>query len=203
MAKKMASDTSFEPQSPDELDRYIKVTRPGVWMVLALCLVVLAAALAWAMLGRVNTTVNGCAACVPDPSGDGVAVCMFVTSDELKKLSVGNTAVVDGVELEVGMVSELPMSREEETVMQLIPSEYLRDEMFEREWGYYVRFAKPGSAETVNKLLSLSVSGTASDEDMEAINACIDLKEYGFVEMEPLSATIVTRSIVPISLVFG
>ena len=40
--------------SPDQLNDYIRVTTPSVWLVLAALVVLLAGMLAWSVLGRVE-----------------------------------------------------------------------------------------------------------------------------------------------------
>ena len=40
--------------SPEELNDYIRVTSPSVWLVLAALIILLAGMLAWSVLGTVN-----------------------------------------------------------------------------------------------------------------------------------------------------
>ncbi len=44
--------------SPEELDGYLKVTRPGVWFALAAIVVFLAGVIAWGFLGHIETTYS-------------------------------------------------------------------------------------------------------------------------------------------------
>ena len=44
--------------SPEELDRYLMVTRPGIWFVLIAIVVLLVGVLIWGILGRVNFEQN-------------------------------------------------------------------------------------------------------------------------------------------------
>ncbi len=44
--------------SPEELDCYLKVTRPGVWFVLIAIIVLVIGVLCWSVLGHLETTVN-------------------------------------------------------------------------------------------------------------------------------------------------
>lgn len=45
--------------SPEEIDDYMKVTSPGMWLVLGVVLSLLAAALFWSVTGRIETVENG------------------------------------------------------------------------------------------------------------------------------------------------
>jgi HlyD family secretion protein len=51
--------------SPEELDRLVRVSRPGTWIALAGLLVVVAAVVLWAALANITTTVSGSASCCP------------------------------------------------------------------------------------------------------------------------------------------
>lgn len=44
--------------SPESLNDYLRVTSPGVWLVLAAVVVVLIGAIIWAIFGRINTTAE-------------------------------------------------------------------------------------------------------------------------------------------------
>lgn len=47
--------------SPEQLDAYIRVANPGVWMVLIAIALLLAGACVWGVLGHLDTTVNAVA----------------------------------------------------------------------------------------------------------------------------------------------
>ena len=44
--------------SPEQLDDYIKVTTPSVWLVLAATLILIAGTLFWAVFGRVQVNTD-------------------------------------------------------------------------------------------------------------------------------------------------
>jgi multidrug efflux pump subunit AcrA (membrane-fusion protein) len=52
--------------SPEQLDRLVKVTRPGTWIALAGLLLVVAAVVLWAVLTSISTTVSGLGYVLPD-----------------------------------------------------------------------------------------------------------------------------------------
>lgn len=52
--------------SPEELDRLVRVSRPGTWIALAGLLVVVAAVVLWAILASVTTTVSGLGFVLPE-----------------------------------------------------------------------------------------------------------------------------------------
>lgn len=49
--------------SPEQLDAYIRVANPGIWMVLAAIVVLLVGVCVWGVLGQLDTTVPAVAVC--------------------------------------------------------------------------------------------------------------------------------------------
>ena len=47
--------------SPEQLNDYLKVTNPGIWVILAAVITLLIGFIAWASLGKLETTVNAMA----------------------------------------------------------------------------------------------------------------------------------------------
>ena len=76
--------------SPEQLDAYIRVANPGVWLVLIAIAVLLVGVCVWGILGRLDTTVNAVAVCengavtlyVKDEDGNGVRAGMEVRIGE-------------------------------------------------------------------------------------------------------------------------
>lgn len=44
--------------SPEEYDQYLQVTGPGIWIVMSAIVLVLVGAIIWAVLGRLDTTME-------------------------------------------------------------------------------------------------------------------------------------------------
>ena len=61
---------------PDQLTGYLKVTGPGVWIVLSGIIVLLAGLLVWGFFGRLISTVT-----VPAQIRDGIVMCYVLTED--------------------------------------------------------------------------------------------------------------------------
>lgn len=69
--------------SPEQLDNYLKVTSPSVWLVLIGIIIILVAAIIWSAYGRLNTyTSVGCAI------EEKVAYC-YVKEEESSKIEKG------------------------------------------------------------------------------------------------------------------
>ena len=77
--KKIFREKSMEQLStPEQLTGYLRVTGPGVWIVLAGLAILLAGLLVWGIFGRLVSTVT-----VPAKVENGKAYC-YVLQDDLR-----------------------------------------------------------------------------------------------------------------------
>ncbi len=113
-------------RSLDELDRAVKITTPGIWMVLLACFALLAGILAWGFFGTVSAGVsasgimeNGKLVCILDP-------------DEAELIKKGDTAVIDGKNFSIEKIGSVPLSRTE--AKELLGSDYLVSENMNGDW---------------------------------------------------------------------
>lgn len=89
--------------APEDLNQYIRVASPGIWMLLAAVLALLVAFGAWSVLGRLDTTVQAAAV-----SHDGL-VMLYVAEGEQEKLTAGHIAAVGDVKGQISSVSDRPV----------------------------------------------------------------------------------------------
>ena len=159
MAK--ASAPIFNPKaaeklrSPDDLDKYIRVTNPSVWVVLAACIVLLAGLLAWGVFGAVTTSVEATGVSIA-----GQAMC-FVSAGDAADIEAGDEATVGGARLTVAKVANVPVSREEAD--QILLSDYLTNTLVTGDWAYQVTFEgdTSGLAESVPLSVVITVDRIA------------------------------------------
>lgn len=137
-------------RSPDDLDRYVKVTNPSVWAVLAACAALLAGLLAWGVFGAVSTSVSATGVSV-----DGRAMC-FLAADDAAKVHAGDDAYVGGAQMEVGSVAAVPLSRDEAHAE--LGNDYLTSSLVPGDWAYQVVF--DGDAGGLAEGVPLAVSIT-------------------------------------------
>lgn len=130
MDKTGKNEAASPVRSLDELDRVLKITTPGIWMVLLACFALLAGILAWGVFGTTSDGVfaNGIVK-------DGKLICIL-DPDEVKLISTGDTAVIDGRTMTVETIADIPVSREE--ALKLLGSEYLVSENMNGEWAWPV-----------------------------------------------------------------
>jgi len=75
--------------SPEQLNEYIRVSNPGVWMILAAIVILLVGVCVWSVLGRLDTTLS-----VAAVSAEG-KTALYVKED-----SIGQ--VVEGMRVRIG-----------------------------------------------------------------------------------------------------
>ena len=117
-------------RSLDELDGAVKITTPGIWMVLLACFALLAGIFAWGYFGAVSSGVSA--------SGivkDGELLCIL-DPEEVTLIKTGDAAVIDGQTFTVEKIAEIPVSKDE--AKELLGSDYLVSENMNGEWGWPV-----------------------------------------------------------------
>lgn len=119
-------------RNPDDLDKYLQITNPSVWVVLAACIALLAGLLAWGIFGAVTTSVSTTGVNV-----NGRVMC-FLTAEDAAKVHVGDAANVDGKQMTVSAVSDVPVSRKEAGIT--LKSDYLVSTLMQGDWAYLVDF---------------------------------------------------------------
>ena len=90
--------------SPEQLNDYIRVSNPGVWLVLAAVIVLLIGVCVWGIFGRLETTV-GSAAVVKDGE-----MTLYVKEEYLGKITEGMTVRVKENEYLIASVETKPQT---------------------------------------------------------------------------------------------
>ena len=137
-------------RSPDDLDKYVQVTNPSVWVILVACIALLAGLLAWGVFGSVTTNVSATGVFVK-----GQTTC-FLSAEDVAKVNVGDSASVDGEFMRVATVDKVPISRKEADT--ILTSDYLVSELVKGDWAYKVTFEGDTSDLTENIPLSVSIT---------------------------------------------
>lgn len=115
-------------QSPDDLDRYIRVTSPSVWVMLGAVVALVLGLLAWGIFGSVATTVTAMAVRV-----NNGCIC-FLEPEQAEHVEVGNQVLIDGQSTVVDSITRYPLSREE--LADFVPSDYLAETVIPGKWAY-------------------------------------------------------------------
>ena len=78
--------------SPDQLDDYIRVQKPSVWILLALVIALLTAAFVWAGTAKLETTVTAFG--IMDSANPNDTVTCYLTADQAENIKKGQSAVL-------------------------------------------------------------------------------------------------------------
>ena len=115
--------------SPEQLNDYIKVTNPGVWMALAAIVILLIGVCVWGVFGKLETKLP-----VAAVSQDGQTV-LYVKEDDLSAVKENMSVYIGDETYKVTSVSAQPVAVTEEI------SEYARHtgELSIGEWVYVVQ----------------------------------------------------------------
>ena len=89
--------------SPEQLNEYIRVATPSVWLVLAAVVVLLAGVCVWGVFGHMDTTLPAVAV-----SREG-AVTAYVRLADVEKVQVGAAVTVGGAEGRVAAIGTEPV----------------------------------------------------------------------------------------------
>ncbi|MBQ8390067.1 MAG: hypothetical protein IJZ66_06025 [Oscillibacter sp.] len=90
--------------SPEQLNEYIRVANPGIWMILAAIIVLLVGVCAWGILGHLDTTLS-----VVAVSGGG-ETAVYVREAEIGSVAQGMPVRLDGMEYTVAEIATAPVT---------------------------------------------------------------------------------------------
>ena len=79
-------------KSPEDLDDYIQVSNPGVWLLLISVIVLLAGACVWGVFGHIDSTVE-----TSIYAENGTIVC-YVADEDISSVQEGMTVKLSGFE---------------------------------------------------------------------------------------------------------
>lgn len=90
--------------SPEQLNEYIRVSNPGVWMILAAIVILLVGVCVWSVLGRLDTTLS-----VAAVSAEGKTV-LYVKEDSIGQVAEGMRVRIGDEEYTVTAIAAEPLA---------------------------------------------------------------------------------------------
>ncbi len=123
--------------SPEQLNDYIRVSNPGVWMILAAVVILLAGVCVWGVFGRLDTKKQASGVCE-----NGKLTC-YIKSDDIVDVKEDTLVSVAGKEYTVKSVSASPVRLDGEKDSYLI---YLGG-FSETDWVYVATVDSPDLAD--------------------------------------------------------
>ena len=178
--------------SPEQLNDYIKVSNPSVWLIISALIIMVAAFAIWAFSGNITSEVQGTGVFQGGSSGAVDTVVCYVDANKAQKVSEGMEvrlydkskpmeAYVNG---KVVRVSHAAVKQED--IMQAFSSEYIADSILDAEYGVGVLIK-------VNKNSSGEYDWANGEKGDEA-----------FIKLDGLcGADIITESVKPIDFLFS
>lgn len=130
--------------SPEQLNDYIRVTNPSVWVVLAAVILLLAGIFIWGFYGSLssNLKLNGIAE-------DGIVTC-YLSEEDAKGLKEGMEVRVGDIKGRLASLSMVPLSYEEAGMHY--PDEYTRYALGLSNWNYAVSIEAKGIEDGLTQL---------------------------------------------------
>lgn len=124
-------------ESPEQLDEYIKVSHPKVWLIMAALLVAAVAVIVWSVVGSLPQTME-----IKGVTVGGNVINCYEDVENANTNLVGckvNISLPDGssVSGEVESVSQNPYSQEE--IRASISEDWLADNVLDGNYSYEVR----------------------------------------------------------------
>ena len=104
MNKQLFKKSSMDKvSSPEQLQDYVRVANPGLWMVLLAIVILLAGVVAWGCIGKIDTTLS--TAIVTD---GGIAV-IYIGESNMEKIEVGMTVRSEDQEYVITEIAQVPI----------------------------------------------------------------------------------------------
>lgn len=89
--------------SPEQLNDYVRVSNPSVWMILAAVVVLLAGVCVWGIFGELTTTVNTAAVCSDN------TLTLYIKEADIDLVKAGMDANVNGISCKLSEISGTPV----------------------------------------------------------------------------------------------
>ena len=93
--------------SPEQLNDYIRVANPGIWMILAAVIILLAGVCVWGIFGHLDTKTE-----TVGTAKAGKITC-YIKETDIRNVKKGTPAYIDGKEYEIAEISETPVKLKE------------------------------------------------------------------------------------------
>jgi hypothetical protein len=140
--------------SPEQLNDYIKVANPSVWLVLGALFILLAVLFVWGFTGSLPTTVSA-----EGLVRDGNVLC-YVSTEDADKINVSQTASItksDDSELkgQVVNIDSVPMSAAE--ITSELGSDYFAQKLVQGEFAVKITVAPNGMDVPDGTLLNICI----------------------------------------------
>ena len=136
MEKRLYREKSIDRvSSPEQLDGYIRVVTPGVWLILGAIFVFLVSVILWSAIGTLDVTVE------TKGYSDGTSVYCYLDEDEIASIRAGMEVYIGEDRGKVEFVEKIPEAYK--TVASFLGGEGMAHaiHIMEGDWSYKVTIA--------------------------------------------------------------
>ena len=104
MSKNLFKKSSIDKvSSPEQLNDYVKVANPGLWMVVSAIIILLAGIIAWGYIGKIDSTVP---TAIVTEGGNAV---IYIGESDVEKIEGGMIVRSDDKEYKITEISKNPI----------------------------------------------------------------------------------------------
>ena len=89
--------------SPEQLNDYVRVSNPGVWLLLAAVIILLIGMCVWGIFGHLDTIISAAAV-----SENGKTIC-YIKAEDVSEVAAGMSVRIGGKEYTISDVSSEPV----------------------------------------------------------------------------------------------
>ena len=89
--------------SPEQINDYIKTSKPSVWVVLSVIVILLFGAFVWSVCGKIEMTITSVTVCEA-----GKSYC-YISEKDIDKISDNTYVRIENLEYKINDVSKLPV----------------------------------------------------------------------------------------------
>ena len=89
--------------SPEQINDYIKTTRPSVWLILSAIFLIVVGVVVWGVCGKLEITITSVTVCE-----DGKSYC-YISENDIDKISDNAYVKIDEYEYKINDISKLPV----------------------------------------------------------------------------------------------
>ena len=89
--------------SPEQLNDYIKTSKPSVWVFLSVIVILLFGAFVWSVCGKIEMTITSVTVCEA-----GKSYC-YISEKDIDKISDNTYVRIENLEYKINDVSKLPV----------------------------------------------------------------------------------------------
>ena len=130
MSEKLFREKSLKKvNSPEELNDYVKVANPGVWLLLGALIILLIGTLVWSIYGKLDTIVQALGVV------ENKQVNIYIKESDMEKIDENTIFKLDNNEIQIISISKEPIVVDKEF------SDYMLHvgELSVNEWVYVIK----------------------------------------------------------------